>query len=99
MIDGTALLPLRRKSCYGFLSLSSGTEPVNTGRNGKHDNHYNTENDKVPTKFQPLFLQNYREYKERTAVIQISFSSHLYLNVFDVLTLHFDDFSQPHPKN
>jgi hypothetical protein len=43
-MEPTALLPLRRKSCYGFLSplkvLSSlaGTEPANLVSSGKHAN-------------------------------------------------------------
>jgi hypothetical protein len=41
----TALLPLLRKLCCGFLSLSAGFEPANLGFNGKHDNYYTTEND------------------------------------------------------
>jgi hypothetical protein len=44
----TALFPLRRKACCGFLSpiksiASAGFEPVNFGSNGKHANHYTTE--------------------------------------------------------
>jgi hypothetical protein len=41
----TALLPLRRKLCYGFLSplknpsTSVGIEPANLGSSGKHANH------------------------------------------------------------
>jgi hypothetical protein len=44
-----ALLPLRRKLSYGFVSslknpsLSSGSEPANRGFNGKHDNRYTNE--------------------------------------------------------
>jgi hypothetical protein len=46
-----AVLSLWRKSCYGFLSLiknpslSVGLEPANLGSDGKHTNHYTTEND------------------------------------------------------
>jgi hypothetical protein len=49
----TALLPLRRMSCYGSLtflkcpSFSAWFEPANLGSIGKHDNNYTTENDKL----------------------------------------------------
>jgi hypothetical protein len=35
----TALLLLRRKACYGFLSPSARLETANLGSNGKHANH------------------------------------------------------------
>jgi hypothetical protein len=35
----TALLPLRRKACCGFLLLSSEFEQENLGSNGKYTNH------------------------------------------------------------
>jgi hypothetical protein len=46
----TALLPVRRQSCYGFHrsknpSFSAGFQAANFGPNGKHDNHYTTENE------------------------------------------------------
>jgi hypothetical protein len=46
-----ALFRLRTKSYYGFLSplkiyrSGSGSEHANLGSNGKHDNHYATDND------------------------------------------------------
>jgi hypothetical protein len=52
----------------------------------------------VPTKFKPLFFQNYWQYKDRTNAIHIRISNHLYANVFAVLPLHFDDYFQPHSK-
>jgi hypothetical protein len=47
----TALLPLRKSRATDFIShkspyLSAGFEPANLRSNGKHDNHYTTENDK-----------------------------------------------------
>jgi hypothetical protein len=45
-----ALFHLRIKSCYEFLSPLKtnhpllGFEPANIGSNGKHNNHYTTEN-------------------------------------------------------
>jgi hypothetical protein len=47
----TALLPLRKKSCYGFLSplknplFSASSEPANIGSCDKHDNQWATEED------------------------------------------------------
>jgi hypothetical protein len=45
-----ALLLLRKKSCYGLDTLKNPSllaecEPANLWFNGKHDNHYTTEND------------------------------------------------------
>jgi hypothetical protein len=51
---------------------------------------------KIRTKVKPLFLQNSSEYKHRTNFVQINIWSHLHDNVFDVLSLHFRDFLQPH---
>jgi hypothetical protein len=44
----TALLPLRRKACWGFFRpknpmASAGFEPANMGNRGQHANHYTTE--------------------------------------------------------
>jgi hypothetical protein len=46
----TALLPLRRRRPADFTALrssspSTGFEPTNLGSNGKHTNHYTTEDE------------------------------------------------------
>jgi hypothetical protein len=47
-VGQTALLPLRRKACWGFCRPKSptalaGSEPTNLGTRGQHANHYTTE--------------------------------------------------------
>jgi hypothetical protein len=49
-IGPTALLPSERSRATDFMalmnpSLLAGSEPANLGSNGKHDNHYTTEDD------------------------------------------------------
>jgi hypothetical protein len=44
-MEHTTLLPLRTKECCGFLSPSAAFEPANLRSNGKHANHYTTEDD------------------------------------------------------
>jgi hypothetical protein len=51
-----ALLPLRRKACWGFLSPSPGFELANLGSNYKHANHKTKEDDIQTFTYLPLNL-------------------------------------------
>jgi hypothetical protein len=74
-MEPTASLPLRTKSCYGYLSFSTGFEPANLGFSGMHATTRSSKGRRVWLRVSPFFVWVWQQFSFIMGITQKMWSS------------------------